>query len=516
MPSPTSCTNTPLLAPGETSSATNRYGLALLLLFAILVTRLPAITPSFWGDELKTMNDISGSFIDTLKYQALEGGHPPFYYLCLNLWTKVSDSDIWVRLLSVGASLATVIIVGRIGFAFGGSRTGWIAAFLAATTHPLCWIATEARNYVFHVLFGALAWLFLIQAIKSSRTKYWIGYALSLTLCWYSFYYGYYVAVGLGFFFLATRPKKRALIAYTASSTLSVLLYLPWLPIFLRQLGRTDEWQERLVPPEFSLLELVRLDIRAFSLHGPWNIFGTQAGPRFGSPPTEWIFALIVVLSVLVLVIRARSKQGLSTPTRRWLLPTFLGLGGYVISSNMTALVGAYTWLKYLSFAGVPLCIYGSLLTAELPHRLVHYGLPVMLIVNIAATSERAYARKTPHWRQAVTWIQEASNPSETLITSRIASLAVQHYGTSGIQNRMRFVKSKSPFGPLTGSVRVLSKNAHGSPTDQFLKRFSNEASALQGQLIEQVTFDGGISIQQWQFPENDTPTEESLPFTSP
>lgn len=516
MSSPTSSSDTPHSPLGDTQSAPGRYGLALLLLFVVLVTRLPAITPSFWGDELKTMHDVSGSLLDTLKYQAFQGGHPPFYYLCLNLWTKVSNSDIWIRLLSVGAGLATVLIVGRIGFEFGGSRTGWIAAFFAATTHPLCWIAAEARNYVFHVLFGALAWLFLIRAIKFSRTKYWIGYAVSLALCWYSFYYGYYVGVGLGLFFLATRPKRRALIAYTASSAFSVLLYLPWLPIFLKQMGRTDEWQERLVPPEFTLLGLIRLDIRAFGLHGPWNLFGTEVSPRFGAPPTEWLIILVVGLSILILVLRSRTQQGLSTATRRWLVPSLIGLGGYLISSNATALVGAYTWLKYLSFAGIPLCICGSLLAAELPLRLIRYGLPVALIINIAATSERAFTRKTPHWRQAVTWTQEATGPRETLITSRIASLAVQHYGSPELQNQTRFLSHKAPFGSLEGSVRVMSKTAHGAPTDQFLERFASEAATSQGQLIEQTTFAGNISIQHWQFPKNETPAKDGLPLRAP
>ncbi|MDA7510192.1 glycosyltransferase family 39 protein [bacterium] len=443
--------------------------LMLLIIVATCLTRFPATTVSFWGDELKTMHDASGGPIDAIRYQATQGGHPPFYYILVSLWQQISLNDVWIRTLSVVFGLFTVGIIGRIAYELCNARLAWIAASFATITHPLCWTSVEARNYALHILMGTLAWLFLIRGLKRNKWSDWLAYSVSMALCWYSFYYGFYIAVGLGVFVLATRPAWARLLRYSLSSLLAIALYSPWIGVLSRQMSRVDTWAERPIAPQFSIIDLVRLDMRAFALHGPWNIFGVELSPRFGAPPTTSIFVAVLLTMIGIFIWRNRTKPGLSAYTRQWFMPVAASSLAYIIATNYTAYAGAYAWLRYMTFAGVPFCILAALLVNELPPRAVKTLLPIYLSLGVIMATDRAFGRTTTPWREAVHWVASNSSTGETIIVNNLAQHAIQYYGDSDLKGRTREWNFSEENPILAPNFTVFTKTPWGEKSDRIL-----------------------------------------------
>jgi hypothetical protein len=316
---------------------------------------------------------------------------------------------------------------------------------------------------------GALAWLFLIRGLKRNKWSDWLAYSVSMTLCWYSFYYGFYIAVGLGVFVLATRPTWARLLRYSLSSLLAIALYGPWIGVLSKQMSRVDAWAERAIPPAFSAVDLIRLDMRAFALYGPWNLFGVEMSPRFGAPPTTIIFVTVLLAMIGIYVWKSRQTTGLSSNTRRWFLPVAAGSLAYIIATNYTAYAGAYAWLRYMTFAGVPFCILAALLVNELPSRAVKILLPIYLPLGVIMATDRAFSRTTPSWREAVHWVASNSTTEETIIVNNHAKYAIQYYGDSELKARINEWQHSEENPILPSNFIVFSSVPWGEKSDRIL-----------------------------------------------
>jgi len=57
--------------------------------------------------------------------------HVPFYFLVMNIWIRLGESEFILRYLSLIAGVLTVALIARTGRLLGGWRVGLAAAFLA-------------------------------------------------------------------------------------------------------------------------------------------------------------------------------------------------------------------------------------------------------------------------------------------------------------------------------------------------------------------------------------------------
>ncbi|MPQ97951.1 hypothetical protein GB931_08445 [Modestobacter sp. I12A-02628] len=108
------------------------------------------------------------------------------YYLALWGWTSVSDSETWIRSLSVLAAVVTVPLTALVGRRLLGARAGLLAALLLTLAPAFLFYGRFARAYALASLLAVLAcWLLLRAYDRPRSTARWAGYvAVCVLMVW--------------------------------------------------------------------------------------------------------------------------------------------------------------------------------------------------------------------------------------------------------------------------------------------------------------------------------------------
>jgi len=226
--------------------------LLLILLLAAALRFYQLDGQSFWADEGNSVVLARQTGADILRAAAADI-HPPAYYLFLKVWGRIFGLDEeGARSLSAVLGVVVVLGVYLVGAMLKNKRTGLLAAFLAAINPFLIYYSQEARMYQLLALSGVFsAWAFLHWVRDASLADKRPPIAASL---FYLFFvvlglYTHYafpvhlITLNLVFLIWLTvssgdlRRKGWYLLYWGLLQGLSVLLFLPWLPIALRQLA---------------------------------------------------------------------------------------------------------------------------------------------------------------------------------------------------------------------------------------------------------------------------------------
>lgn len=210
------------------------------ILALALIVRLIALNQGFWLDEAASLV-ISRQSVPALLSSLSGDFHPPFFYLLLHYWMKISTSAWFLRLPNILFSVASVFVLHRLlsrqlkdSLKFGRFTLTLadLAAILLAVNPLHIYYSQELRMYALSALLCILSWYLLLN-FSSLRAR--LLYALVTILGLYTFY-------GLAFnllsqslyLLLKDRPK---LSWWFTASLLSLLAFIPWLPTFFHQLS---------------------------------------------------------------------------------------------------------------------------------------------------------------------------------------------------------------------------------------------------------------------------------------
>ncbi|MCB0034923.1 MAG: glycosyltransferase family 39 protein, partial [Anaerolineales bacterium] len=212
---------------------------------------------SFWNDEGNTAR-LSERSVRLIIEGTASDIHPPLYYLILRGWRElVGQSEFALRAFSalMGVlTVATTIRLGRWLDSTPNGRNSWaiayVAGMLTAVSPALIYYSQEARMYSLLGFLATLSTLLLFKLQKNPRWPLVFGYTAALTAGLYTHYF--FPAIIVSHFliwFIGQLPtlaqQKRPLallrhpltIRYATANLLALLLYAPWLPIFLRSTG---------------------------------------------------------------------------------------------------------------------------------------------------------------------------------------------------------------------------------------------------------------------------------------
>lgn len=249
--------------------------LALALALILLATglrfhRLDA--QSFWNDEGNSAR-LAGRSARLIVEGAAGDIHPPGYYLALKAWrTAFGESEFALRSLSAFAGVLLVALVYRLGRFYFDAPAALGAALLAAGNPFLVYYSQEARMYVPVTMLGAASFLSFSSWLKSSRPprreigdwRLGAGYILATAAGLYTHYAFPFVlaaenlaAVG-GLAFHRGRNNARRFGVWIGMQALTLVLFLPWLPVAVRQLTTWPSARESR-PFVDALIELGRL-----------------------------------------------------------------------------------------------------------------------------------------------------------------------------------------------------------------------------------------------------------------
>ncbi len=258
---------------------TTAVGRAAVLLFALAVRLVGIHSRPFHYDDVFSIFLAQRSLPEIVRGTAADT-MPPLYYFLLHFWIQVSESDWFIRLLSVLLSLLAIWLLMNWVQEMTDRRTALVAGVLAAISPFLYYHAQDVRNYAL-LLCAQTAFLwFFVRLWKVQEKPFshqignWVGFTLSGAIAMYT----HNVAV-LGLapvpLYLLFRRRWRFLLQVIVSFLLIALFSVPWLVILPAQLAKIqyDWWLRR--PGVVDWLQIPLVWVTGLPLTGIWLWVGT-------------------------------------------------------------------------------------------------------------------------------------------------------------------------------------------------------------------------------------------------
>ncbi|MEA3338716.1 MAG: glycosyltransferase family 39 protein, partial [Chloroflexota bacterium] len=185
MPNPNPAAHHSSLSIGHWSLSIGHWSLVILLAWTLLLYRLGA--QSFWYDEGYAVYTASLAPANILLWSSRDFV-PPLHPYLLALWLSLAGwTEFAARFLSVWAGTLMAAGMIRLGRDLYSRPAGFLAGLLAAISPFYVWYGQETRAYTYQALFGLLATLLLVRALKQpQRWRLWAGLALLDALALYS------------------------------------------------------------------------------------------------------------------------------------------------------------------------------------------------------------------------------------------------------------------------------------------------------------------------------------------
>lgn len=226
------------------SRKTYRWMLVLGAVVAGSISLCIGLHQSVWFDEAYSILLAKHSVAQIFALTGVDT-HPPLFYLMLKGWAFLFGwSEFALRILSVLSMVGALLVGGALARKMFGHRTAIGVIAVLALSPLLLRYGFEIRMYAFASLVGIAATYCLYSATqaKAVARRYWlVGYALLVAIGVYTLYYLAFLwiahVVWLMMIVLTKRWRAKKLLPYVYSYCGAVLLFIPWLPTFIRQMG---------------------------------------------------------------------------------------------------------------------------------------------------------------------------------------------------------------------------------------------------------------------------------------
>lgn len=153
--------------------STVRYGwlpITLILCAAAFIFTYRLGYEGLWIDEFFSIRDATtfqNDFFEAYQNTRLR----PLYYMVLAVWMHFGSSDVWLRLPAVGASLASVFLIYKLGLRVADKTTGLIAAALLTLSPLFVNHTQEIRMYTLSLCLGLAGSLFAAEILLTEKDQ---------------------------------------------------------------------------------------------------------------------------------------------------------------------------------------------------------------------------------------------------------------------------------------------------------------------------------------------------------
>ena len=280
--------------------------------------------------------------------------HSPLHYLLLNSWVNLAgDTEFAMRWLSLLPGIFLIPLLYRLGVEMIDRRVGILAAFIAAISPSLIWLAQDVRNqYTLAILFTALATWLLVNNCKPEPNRsamraasLWGLYALAGALAMYSHYFALFALMAHGLFIWFVPERRRNLLPWIVSGLTAALLFLPWLLAAIGELVAAGQLSDPGMP-----------DLATYLLKaGGELIIGATLPGRW----TRWLILGITGIVLAGFFALRRKKPGWAAMLIGWLagalLTIFLIRFSRSTFNTFYVSVAAPAWILLLSAGAMTL-----------------------------------------------------------------------------------------------------------------------------------------------------------------
>lgn len=220
------------------------YKIVLILLVAFIV-RLINFNQSFWLDEAAQMVMSQKPLLFQWVGRANDF-HPPLYYLFMHLWLGLGRQEWFLRLPSVIFGVGMVYLSYVFTRKLFNEKTALLSALFLAIAPFHIYYSQEARMYSFFAFLATLS-MFLFWLRR------WNYYLIVTTAMLYTHYSSFFVILAQLIWIIF---KEREIFKnWGENLTIALLLFIPWLPQFIKQL-RAGEVLLEILPAWQSVASL--------------------------------------------------------------------------------------------------------------------------------------------------------------------------------------------------------------------------------------------------------------------
>ena len=198
---------------------------------------------SLWRDEISSATVAQLPLAQIVENRSSDV-HPPLYYFLLHYWIAfLGSSEFKIRLLSAifgSASLWPMYKIGRILF---NQFVGIFSALLLAFAEFHIQYSQEAKGYSLLTFLTLLSFLSLIKLLEDRKFFVCGLYVVVNTLLIYTHPYGFFILISQHFFLLyvffsGTEKNTFTVKEWVILQSIPLMLYLPWVRIFLNQVRK--------------------------------------------------------------------------------------------------------------------------------------------------------------------------------------------------------------------------------------------------------------------------------------
>ncbi|MCC9075736.1 hypothetical protein FKZ61_006390 [Litorilinea aerophila] len=501
---------------------------ALLLAFGLGLHRLGA--ESLWYDETVSAL-LAAKPIPAMLAHTAGDIHPPGYYLLLHLWLQVAGGasptglpptglefilawpSLWFGLLTV----ALLYPIGRRLLDHNQRPSAALLGMGLAAIHPFqIWYSQEVRMYTLGSSLGLVCLWALLQALaigapagtRPAQHRWLAVYAGAAALGLYTLYYFAFALAALNLIAMMWlvgrgRPLRRDLGRWLAAQAAALLLWLPWLPIFVRQALEppVPPWR----PPWQGAADVAASLAEAL---GALVVGQSPPAGRYG----PWALAAILLL----LAYFGYTKKSWGRPGRvaenppAWILPAYVLVPPTLILLISLTVTPLYH-VRYLFTYAPPFALMAAAAILALGRRsqLLETTVAALLVVASGWSLHQFWQNPRYHsddHRQAVADLAQAWRPGDViLVNAGWAYTALTTYWPAQWTDPAHSLPP--PLGPLqrltdyakgvpprperrqtvplvrTGSVDGSPQLGWGSPTSDFFAMDAQETEAALEQL---------------------------------
>ncbi|MDR3223685.1 MAG: glycosyltransferase family 39 protein [Methanobrevibacter sp.] len=222
----------------------------------LLIMLILGLNQSIWFDETFTLKLISMSFKDMI-FATAKDVHPPLYYIILKVGTEFCSlfissgsfnaSDMFNSYYSlniiVAKLISTIPLILLLYFSFTKLKKGfgWLTSgifgFCIVTMPKMMIYCTQIRMYSWGIFFVTLSFYYCYKITEDPNKKNWIIFSIFSLMAIYTHYYA---TIAIGFIYLLLiyhiiLKNRKMLKNWILSSVTIILVYIPWLLIFINE-----------------------------------------------------------------------------------------------------------------------------------------------------------------------------------------------------------------------------------------------------------------------------------------
>lgn len=202
-----------------------------------------------WADEAFTIAMLRHGYKEMIQLTAADV-HPPLYYILLKGWT-----DFWKLIVSenmvitvtkifslIPCFLMFVLSISKIK-KYCGKYVATIWFLSIGSASYLISNGVEIRMYSWAMLFVTFSFVMLFEIINDNKIVSWILFVVSSLAAAYTHYFALVavaVLYGMLFIWLVWKNRKM-LVAWFGASIITVIGYLPWLFVFIKQAQNVND-----------------------------------------------------------------------------------------------------------------------------------------------------------------------------------------------------------------------------------------------------------------------------------